>query len=255
MRLVLILFFLPFTFPCFSQKFGRELEVTYQVYIDGDYGTTYPSVLHIRDSVTIFREMPNLHEPWNKGNVKPENVAYASTSKVIEDDYLKINHSSKELLFFDRLPTEKMLVTDNYPEFKWIISSESKNIAGYPCIKASTNYRGRDWIAWFTQGIAVPYGPWKLHGLPGLILEMYDVSETFKMQVVKIKQAKTDLFDRDFKTLIATHNKEAVNYEQFLLDRDEAFENMIKKMNGNGGNLKRKATPRTGFELKYEWER
>ena len=56
----------------------------------------------------------------------------------------------------------------------WIITDETDIILGFPCIKATTNFRGREWIAFFTPDIPVQEGPWKLYGLPGLILKAYD---------------------------------------------------------------------------------
>ena len=55
----------------------------------------------------------------------------------------------------------------------WITDS-TKNILWYECIKASTDYHGRRWEAWFAPEIPVQNGPWKLEGLPGLILEASD---------------------------------------------------------------------------------
>jgi GLPGLI family protein len=54
---------------------------------------------------------------------------------------------------------------------KWEISQDIKEIAGYKCQKAITNYLGRDWIVYFTTEIPIHQGPWKLWGLPGLIVE------------------------------------------------------------------------------------
>lgn len=57
----------------------------------------------------------------------------------------------------------------------WRIEPETKQIGQFLCQKATCSFRGRDYIAWFTPEIPVSYGPWKLNGLPGLILEVNDL--------------------------------------------------------------------------------
>jgi GLPGLI family protein len=57
---------------------------------------------------------------------------------------------------------------------KWEILPECTQLMGYPCQKATMEFRGRKWEAWFTQQIPVSDGPWKFHGLPGLILQVSD---------------------------------------------------------------------------------
>lgn len=61
--------------------------------------------------------------------------------------------------------------TEPLGEIQWEISDSTKTVLGYDCIKATANYHGRDWTAWFTPDIPLQEGPWKLTGLPGLILE------------------------------------------------------------------------------------
>jgi GLPGLI family protein len=59
----------------------------------------------------------------------------------------------------------------------WQLSSETKKIGDFLCKKATVFFRGRNYTAWYTTKIAIPYGPWKLHGLPGLIVEAYDTDK------------------------------------------------------------------------------
>ena len=61
--------------------------------------------------------------------------------------------------------------TEPLGEIKWEIADSTKNVLGYECGMATANYHGRDWTAWFTPEIPISEGPWKLTGLPGLILE------------------------------------------------------------------------------------
>lgn len=57
----------------------------------------------------------------------------------------------------------------------WNIAADStKNILGYECILAESDYHGRHWTAWFAPEIPINAGPWKLVGLPGLIMEAVD---------------------------------------------------------------------------------
>lgn len=62
----------------------------------------------------------------------------------------------------------------------WTVTDSVKNLLGYECIKATTSFKGRDWIAWFTPEIPISDGPWKLLGLPGLILEAYDANHEYE---------------------------------------------------------------------------
>jgi GLPGLI family protein len=69
---------------------------------------------------------------------------------------------------------KQIYVKEITPKINWKIEKDTKKIGNFVCKKAIANFRGRDYIAWFAIEISVPYGPWKLNGLPGLILEAYD---------------------------------------------------------------------------------
>ena len=66
------------------------------------------------------------------------------------------------------------LYEEVFDDIKWGLASEIKIINNINCQKAVATYKGREWIAWFAPDIPFETGPWKLHGLPGLILEAYD---------------------------------------------------------------------------------
>jgi GLPGLI family protein len=60
------------------------------------------------------------------------------------------------------------------PTLKWDLSEEYRTIGSFNCRKATTRFRGRNYLAWFTLDIPISNGPWKLQGLPGLIVEATD---------------------------------------------------------------------------------
>lgn len=80
--------------------------------------------------------------------------------------------------------------TENVPNLKWSLHSDHKNILGYDCQKATCNFRGRNYEAWFAMAIPMSYGPWKLQGLPGLILEAYDTKNEYHFTATGIEKAK-----------------------------------------------------------------
>ena len=62
---------------------------------------------------------------------------------------------------------------DTYPVFDWKFSSDDPiRIMGYSCCKASVSFAGREYSVWYSLDIPLPYGPYKFHGLPGLILKV-----------------------------------------------------------------------------------
>ena len=53
---------------------------------------------------------------------------------------------------------------------------------------ATSDFRGRRWTAWFATDIPVSDGPWKLGGLPGLILEAYDKGHQYTFTAVGLER-------------------------------------------------------------------
>jgi len=74
------------------------------------------------------------------------------------------------------------LIEEKTPEIDWKISPDTSNIAGISCQKASASFKGRNWTAWFAPDLPFQSGPWKLNGLPGLILAANDDKNEVQFQ-------------------------------------------------------------------------
>lgn len=66
------------------------------------------------------------------------------------------------------------LVEEPASNIDWKISADTASFSGIPCKKATSHFKGRNWIAWYAIDLPFQSGPWKLNGLPGLIIEAYD---------------------------------------------------------------------------------
>lgn len=80
----------------------------------------------------------------------------------------------KKTIWSNFLYVKQIYVKENATIINWKIYNETKRVGNFVCKKATCFFRGREYTAWFTSNIPVPFGPWKLNGLPGLILEAYD---------------------------------------------------------------------------------
>ena len=98
-------------------------------------------------------------------------------------DYGKI-HSSVEkrypdfsVEYFQHVDIDEYEVSDNR-KMQWNIMPETQNFGEFKAQKATTEMYGRKWIAWFSSDIPLQEGPYKFHGLPGLIVKISDVQNT-----------------------------------------------------------------------------
>ena len=95
-----------------------------------------------------------------------------------------------QLTLFDRIAMDNFVVEEPMPKIDWTIHADTATICGYSCQKATTHLYGRDYEAWFTPEIPRSDGPWKLHGLPGLILKAEDSQKHYCFIASGIEQSK-----------------------------------------------------------------
>ncbi|MFS4428942.1 GLPGLI family protein [Chryseobacterium sp. S90] len=95
-------------------------------------------------------------------------------------------------------------IKNGYYSFKttdkvnWTISSETKKADSYTLQKATTQFGGRNWTAWFCKDIPFNEGPFKLRGLPGLIFELSDTQQNFIYHLIKSQELPEVYLTDDF---------------------------------------------------------
>ncbi|TWV11306.1 GLPGLI family protein [Bacteroidaceae bacterium HV4-6-C5C] len=110
------------------------------------------------------------------------------------------NYPIKNVLTYTTRELKDFLYEESMVTTKWEMLMGDTTIAGYPCKKAKTVFRGRTWLVWYAMDIPYYDGPWKLCGLPGLILKADDVKGDFMFNCIGIEKG-------DFKPIVLRNKK------------------------------------------------
>ena len=80
--------------------------------------------------------------------------------------------------YMDRI-SRNLFVYDEDIKLDWKITSDKEKIGTYNTQKATTEFGGRKWTAWFAEDIPFQDGPYKFAGLPGLIVKIEDTDKNY----------------------------------------------------------------------------
>ena len=65
------------------------------------------------------------------------------------------------------------------PDIVWTLTDDTLTVGGYFCQQATATHRGVAWTVCYTEEIPSSAGPWRLRGLPGLIIKAESEAHTF----------------------------------------------------------------------------
>lgn len=71
------------------------------------------------------------------------------------------------------------------PDIAWTLTDDTLTASGYLCQQAMATFRGLEWHVWYTEEIPSSAGPWRLRGLPGLIVKAESEAHTFRLAEVR----------------------------------------------------------------------
>lgn len=245
----------------FSYGQNQEyFEAVYDIYYNTDVPQTKKATLQIdkTNKHTIFHIGKNINDAESSSVSTSDDglsytIKYTDLDRFIEMDFKNAKIYSKEThrgnVYF---------VKDSILKFNWNINYEDeKKIGTLICRKATTQYRGRDYIAWYSLEIPLTYGPYKFHGLPGLITSISDSSKTFTWTIVsyKLKSEKPDFkYDKKLEPQISAQNY----YSEIRYPSASEQESIMQSKLPKGVNLisvTSDAHIRKGVEIKFEWEK
>ncbi len=107
----------------------------------------------------------------------------------------------------NRVCNTDFMYEENLPSIKWEITDSVEVVFGYHAQMAKCNFRGRNYIAWFTHEIPTTIGPWKFSGLPGLILKVEDDKRHYVFEATEIYNVQGSIEMPEYLYLKTTREK------------------------------------------------
>jgi GLPGLI family protein len=199
------------------QSANADLKVLYRLdytkYVGSDKTASENQVLIVKEDGASYFMFQTMLALDSIQKIRPLDVADIMLYK--SPLYYVIKRKAENVTHFESLGND-LLKYDEQVTFNWKLINENKMISGYNCKKATVEFEGRKWIAWYANDIPVNAGPYKFYGLPGLILGLSDTDNLFIFNVNSVETG-------NFKV-----NNTTSNY--FLTDGDETVQE-IRKVN------------------------
>lgn len=226
------------------------------------YEMLFPSVGQPRmeNASLIFNDTLSVFRWKNKANLSKvdtnsDKVRIVIGSNDTIGNYVYRNYLNKKIIFRNRSSKffKAKVVNDDWVNIDWKIKNKFKTIDKYKCQKAVGDFRGRTYTAWFTEEIPLSYGPWKLFGLPGLIIEVKDKSGEFQIKMVSIKYPAS-VKSKEFNI---SYDGDIINikeYAKFLKEIPKIRERKINAMLGRSSNPRKFKSKSNFIEKIFEWE-
>lgn len=104
------------------------------------------------------------------------------------DQEVNASLTDNSLTVFSDMSPDRYRYEEKLPLINWTLTDETDTICGYACRKGTGEYGGRKWTAWYAEEIAVPFGPWKICGLPGLVMKAEDATGQHSFQAIAFRK-------------------------------------------------------------------
>nr|WP_317632093.1 GLPGLI family protein [uncultured Flavobacterium sp.] len=219
MKLNLSLLFLLFCNFLFAQKTNFDYKLTYHTTINTHIKEEYENILFLSNYTALFT--------WKTiGNTQMQTTSDGGFTRAEHKknrEFNFIDTNQKNIISLNNISsTESHYVKQPLPEIKWEITNETKIISDMQCIKAVGVYGGREFVVWFSTEFPTQFGPWKLIGLPGVVVQAYDTYKEIVFDLKSIEKNREtvslDLKNKKYITLEGYYKRE-IDYPYELLKR------------------------------------
>ncbi len=212
------------------------------------YNNISESVLYFNATKSYFTDSESVASKKQGEEINPDGQSGSLfLGGEFKSEAFYMDLKSKQLLSNEFILARLYPVKDTLIRPNWKITTSRKKIGEFECQRAETTYRNRQYVAWFTPKIPVEWGPWKLWGLPGLIIE----ANSLDGEIAFIFKSYSKGNYNNFIKYTSSKRSKSMSSNQFVNKRKELIKNITKEINSSSFNGKIFFEPNTFSKDKY----
>ncbi len=135
---------------------------------------------------TVTKSMPFSAYPFTDGVSKPD-VAAGFQEALMHMPTVWTGYPEGQITVREFIFPHEYEGYEPTPDIAWTLTEDTMTVSGYLCQQATATFRGVEWRVWYTDEIPSSAGPWRLRGLPGLIVKAESGAHTFCLAELRME--------------------------------------------------------------------
>ena len=131
------------------------------------------------------------------------------------------NYPEGQVTVRDAIPPSIYETQEQRKPIKWTLNDNTLTVAGYLCKTAVCQLHGLKWTVRYAEDIPTTAGPWKLCGLPGLIVEAVSDDGTHRFTLTDLQHATAPIFYETNAITVKTSE------DKLIKNRNKTFGNRL----------------------------
>ncbi len=206
----------------------------------------------IKSEIVILNILKDRSEYYSAGRFASDSAQAADAKKgifsmpsrdVLVNEWVTKYPNSNQVIHTTFMVSDKYKTKQDV-NLNWKLTNEFSKILNYNVQKATTDFGGRQWSAWFTKDIPIQDGPYKFKGLPGLILKIEDATKSHSWELKGIRNSPGEFVYPDlgqYKIIELNYNQYIKKYKNYRANPTADLEGRIPDQRDATGKMRTSA--------------
>ena len=225
-------------------------------------GKAMYSFSHIRDTtnrnkvksenmILFFENQKSLYRSYTsymRDSLENSPNKNAQFAQVQNNSVIKIKPTINQIIITDFAQNNQFIIQpwmgdtleakNRIDKINWQLIDSLKSISNMMCSFAKGDYKGHTYYVWYAQDIPLKFGPWKLQGLPGLIVEAKDDRNTISFQLLTFETNNGIVINTpSLSKKFITEKKVKEIMKSFMENPNAYLDAMTAQNSSNGTNI------------------